>query len=145
MRRERQKRYELATVYICKYSLDRRNHRGRRLARMQNIFSRFMDATKTPAKVSESAQTLLRLFKREGEEMSKRVVFTFEPESLAALEKIQTDGGYDTLAATVKDALQILWAIQREAKKGYSELIVRNPKTDGEKAVLDYEVNGGNG
>ena len=107
--------------------------------------TRFMDATETPAKISESAQTLLRLFKREGEEMSKRVVFTFEPESLAALEKIQADGGYDTLAATVKDALQILWAIQREAKKGYSELIVRNPKTDGEKVVLDYETSGGNG
>ena len=78
--------------------------------------------------------------KRENEKT--RVVFTFEPESLTALEKIQEDGSYESLAATVKDALQILWVIQREAKKGYTELIVRNPKTDGEKVVLDYENNG---
>ena len=76
------------------------------------------------------------------EDRKTRVIFTFEAESLAALEKIQEDGRYDSLAETVKDSLQILWAIQREAKQGYTELIVRNPETDGEKVVLDYEVNG---
>ena len=79
--------------------------------------------------------------KRENEKT--RVIFTFEPENLAALEKIQADGGYESLAATVKDALQILWVLQREAKKGYTELIIRNPRTDAEKVVLDYQTNGG--
>ena len=73
-------------------------------------------------------------------ERQKRVVFTFEPESLAALEQIQADGGYESLAATVKDSLQILWTIQKAAKQGYTELTIRNPKTDAEKVVLDYEV-----
>ena len=73
-------------------------------------------------------------------ENQKRVVFTFEPESLATLEKLQEDGDYESLAATVKDALQILWVLQREAQKGYTEFIVRNPKTDSEKIVLDYET-----
>ena len=68
----------------------------------------------------------------------KRVIFTFAPESLTALEDIQETGGYATLADTVKDSLQILWAIQKGAKQGYTELILRNPKTDNEKIVLDY-------
>ena len=70
----------------------------------------------------------------------KRVVFTFDPESLTALEEMQERGGYASLAETVKDSLQILWAIQNLAKEGYSELIVRNPKTDSEKVVLDYSI-----
>ena len=68
----------------------------------------------------------------------KRVVFTFTAESLAALEEIQERGGYTSLAEMVKDSLQILWAIQKGAKQGYTELILRNPKTDNEKIVLDY-------
>ena len=52
-------------------------------------------------------------------------------------------GSYETLAATVKDALQILWVLQKQcAQQGYTELILRNPKTDVEKFVLDYEVKG---
>ena len=74
----------------------------------------------------------------------KRVIFTFAPESLSALEQIQETGGYSSLAETVKDSLQILWVLQKQAKQGYTELIVRNPKTDAEKVVLDYEANGNN-
>ena len=74
----------------------------------------------------------------------KKVIFTFSAESLAALEKLQEDGLYDSLAETVKDSLQILWVLQKESKQGYTELIVRNPKTDAEKVVLDYEANGNN-
>ena len=74
----------------------------------------------------------------------KKVMFTFAPESLAALEKLQEDGRYDSLAETVKDSLKILWAIQQGAKQGYTELIVRNPSTDTEKLVLDYKAEGGN-
>ena len=70
----------------------------------------------------------------------KKVVFTFEPESLAALEEMQARGGYASLAETVKDSLQILWAIQKGAKQGYTELILRNPDTDNEKIVLDYSI-----
>ena len=77
------------------------------------------------------------------EKKYKRVVFTFEPESLAALEKLQADGSYESLAATMKDSLQILRVLQQCAQQGYTELIVRNPETDAEKVVLDYEVNGG--
>lgn len=78
--------------------------------------------------------------KRENEKT--RVIFTFEPESLAALEKLQADGEYASMADTVKDSLQILWVLQKAAKQGYTELILRNPKTDAEKVVLDYEVKG---
>ena len=68
-------------------------------------------------------------------ERQKRVVFTFTPESLAALEKLQQDGSYESLAATVKDSLQILRVLQQCTQQGYTELIVRNPETDAEKVV----------
>ena len=70
----------------------------------------------------------------------KRVIFTFAPESLAVLEKFQEDGGYESLAATVKDSLQILQVLQQCTQQGYTELIVRNPETDAEKVVLDYQI-----
>ena len=80
--------------------------------------------------------------KGEGEKVSKRVVFTFEAESFSSLEKLQEDGDYLSLAETVKDSLKILWVIQQQAKRGYTELIVRNPSTDTEKLILDYKVKG---
>ena len=75
--------------------------------------------------------------------MSKKVVFTFEAESFPSLEKLQEDGDYPSLAETVKDSLKILWAVQKQTKQGYTELIVRNPNTDTEKLVLDYKAKGG--
>lgn len=69
---------------------------------------------------------------------TKRVVFSFAPESFSVLEKLQEDGLYDSLAETVKDSLQILRVLQQQAQQGYTELIVRNPSTDQEKVVLDY-------
>ena len=77
----------------------------------------------------------MRARKGEDEKVSKRVVFTLSPESLAALEKLQEDGEYESLAATVKDSLQILRVLQQCAQQGYTELIVRNPETDAEKVV----------
>ena len=70
------------------------------------------------------------------------MVFTFEAESFSALEKLQEDGDYPSLAETVKDSLKILWAVQKQAKQGYTELIVRSPNTDTEKLVLDYKAKG---
>ena len=74
--------------------------------------------------------------------MSKRVVFTFEAESFSALEKLQEDGDYPSLAETVKDSLKIMRTLQQHAKRGYTELIVRTPNTDTEKLVLDYKAKG---
>ena len=80
--------------------------------------------------------------KGEREKVSKRVVFTFEAESFSSLEKLQEDGDYPSLAETVKDSLKIMRTIQQGAKQGYTELIVRNPSTDIEKLILDYEAKG---
>ena len=68
----------------------------------------------------------------------QKVIFSFTPESLSALENIKGTGEYPSLAEAVKDSLKIMWTIQNQAKQGYTELIVRNPKTDQEKVVLDY-------
>ena len=70
------------------------------------------------------------------------MVFTFEAESFSALEKLQEDGDYPSLAETVKDSLKIMRTLHQHAKRGYTELIVRNPNTDTEKLVLDYKAKG---
>ena len=62
-----------------------------------------------------------------------RIVFTFDEQSLAVLEEIKDDGNYACFAETVRDSLQITRSLQKLAKRGYSEIIVRDPKTEEER------------
>ena len=64
-----------------------------------------------------------------------RVVFTFNQNSLAALEEIKENGNYSTLAETVHDSLQITRTLQKLAQRGYRQIIVRDPKTDEERLL----------
>lgn len=68
--------------------------------------------------------------------MSKRVIFTFDDRALAALEKLQADGGHKTMAAAVRDALQIAVALQNQAAQGYTEVVVKNKRGQGRVLVL---------
>ena len=70
----------------------------------------------------------------------ERVVFTFDSESLADLRRIQRNGGYADLAATVADALQILAALQGTAMRGSDEIFVRDSKTGMENQFLIKSV-----
>ena len=65
-----------------------------------------------------------------------RVVFTFEERGLAALEEMTADGNYSCLAETVRDSLTITRALQTHAKKGYSQIIVRDPVTEEERLLI---------
>ena len=67
---------------------------------------------------------------------SKRVAFTFDVNSLEALEEIKEEGHYSSLAETVRDSLQINRALQTQAKKGYNEIIVRDPETGDERVLV---------
>ena len=67
---------------------------------------------------------------------SKRVAFTFDVRSLAALEEMKEEGHYSSLAETVRDSLQINRALQTQAKKGYNEIIVRDPETGDERVLV---------
>ena len=65
-----------------------------------------------------------------------RIAFTFDEQSLAGLEKIKDDGNYSCFAETVRDSLQINRALQTQAKKGYNEIIVRDPETGNERVLV---------
>ena len=65
-----------------------------------------------------------------------RIVFTFDEESLASLEEIKDDGNYSCFAETVRESLQITRSLQKLAKRGYSEIIVRDPKTEDERLLI---------
>ena len=65
-----------------------------------------------------------------------RIAFTFDEQSLAGLEKIKNDGNYSCFAETVRDSLQINRALQTQAKKGYNEIIVRDPETGDERVLV---------
>ena len=67
---------------------------------------------------------------------SKRVAFTFDANSLEALEEMKEEGHYSSLAETVRDSLQINRALQTQAKKGYNEIIVRDPETGNERVLV---------
>ncbi len=67
---------------------------------------------------------------------SKRVAFTFDVNSLEALEEMKEEGHYSSLAETVRDSLQINRALQTQAKKGYNEIIVRDPETGNERVLV---------
>lgn len=67
---------------------------------------------------------------------SKRVAFTFDERSLTTLEEMTNEGHFASMADTVRESLQISHALQSQAKKGYTEVIVRNPETNEEKIII---------
>ncbi|MEM5786240.1 MAG: hypothetical protein AAGU11_02905 [Syntrophobacteraceae bacterium] len=66
----------------------------------------------------------------------QRVVFTFDERSLKSLEQIKEQGHFNSLADTVRESLRVSRALQSQAEQGYTEVIVRNPKTNEERVVV---------
>ena len=68
--------------------------------------------------------------------MPKRVVFTFDERSLKSLEQIKDQGRFASLADTVRESLLVSRALQSQAEQGYTEVVVRNPKTKEERVIV---------
>lgn len=68
--------------------------------------------------------------------MSKRVAFTFDERSYAMLQDMTTEGKYSSMADCVRESLQVNRAIQEQAMQGFTEVIVRNPKSGAERVVV---------
>ena len=66
---------------------------------------------------------------------NKRVAFMFDDRSLATLQNMTAEGDYASMADTVRDSLQISLALQTQVKKGFTEIVTRNPEK-GEERVL---------
>lgn len=67
---------------------------------------------------------------------SKRVAFTFDDRSVRTLEQLTQEGRFSSLADTVRESIQISRALQTQAKKGFTEIVVRNPDTNQERVVV---------
>lgn len=66
----------------------------------------------------------------------KRVVFTFDERSLESLKQITEQGHFASMAETVRESLQINRALQRQAQGGFTEVVVRNPRTKEERVIV---------
>jgi hypothetical protein len=70
---------------------------------------------------------------------SRRVVFTFDEGSFNLLQAMTRELGLGTEAGTIREALRIVRAIQKQAEEGYSDVIVENPTTlESRKLVIDF-------
>ena len=67
---------------------------------------------------------------------AQRVVFTFDDRSLQSLQRIKEQGRFSSMADAVRESLQVSRALQTQAEQGYTELVVRNPKTGEERVVV---------
>lgn len=67
---------------------------------------------------------------------TKRVVFSFDERSLASLENLTKQGRFPSMAETVRESLQISRAFQSQAEQGFTEVVVRNPKTNEERVIV---------
>lgn len=76
---------------------------------------------------------------------SKRVAFTFDERSLTTLDEIRKLGDYSSMAATIRDSLRIMRALQFQANRGFNEIVVRNPETGKELVLIipDFAKSGG--
>ena len=66
----------------------------------------------------------------------RRVVFTFDEPSLESLEEITKTARFASLGETVKESLRVSRALQKQAGDGFSEVVVRNPKSREERILV---------
>lgn len=67
---------------------------------------------------------------------SKRVAFTFDDHSVRTLEQMTQEGRFSSMADTVRESLQISRALQTQARRGFTEIVMRNPETQQERVVV---------
>ena len=68
-----------------------------------------------------------------------RVIFTFDDRSIESLKYMTEDSGSSSMAATVREALRMAYALREQAKEGFVELILRNPSNgDRRTIVIDF-------
>lgn len=68
--------------------------------------------------------------------MSQRVVFTFDGGSLDSLKQIQDRGEFQSMGTAVRESIQISEILQDQVAEGFSEIVLRNPKTNQEKTIV---------
>jgi hypothetical protein len=68
--------------------------------------------------------------------MGKRIVFSFDDRSLDSLQQVKEKGRFQSLGTAVRESIQINQVLHDEASEGFTEVVVRNPKTKQEKTLI---------
>ncbi len=68
--------------------------------------------------------------------MSQRVVFTFDDSSLGSLKQVQQRGEFASMGTAVRESVQLSEVLQDQVADGFSEVVLRNPKTKQEKTLV---------
>jgi Arc/MetJ-type ribon-helix-helix transcriptional regulator len=76
---------------------------------------------------------------------AKRVVFSFDERSLESLDKLKSQGRFSSMGDAVRESLQITLALQAQAARGFTEVIVRNPDTKEERVIVIPMLHGHSG
>ena len=67
---------------------------------------------------------------------SKRVLFTFDPRNYQALQDFTSTGSFSSTADAVRGAVQVSRVLQSQALQGFTEVVVRNPRTKEERVLV---------
>ena len=72
---------------------------------------------------------------------SKRIIFSFDEKSLQSLEQVKESGAFPSLGTAVRESISINAVLHDQAAQGFTEIVVRNPKTNQEKTIFVPSVN----
>jgi Arc/MetJ-type ribon-helix-helix transcriptional regulator len=67
---------------------------------------------------------------------SKRVLFTFDPQSYENLRRLTAQGPFASMAEAVRDSVQMSKVLRKQAEQGFTEVVVRNPATKEERVLV---------
>jgi hypothetical protein len=67
---------------------------------------------------------------------TQRVVFSFDENSLSALNTVKKRGGFTSLGSAVRESIQLNEFLQDQAAKGFSEIVLRDPESQKEKTIM---------
>jgi hypothetical protein len=68
--------------------------------------------------------------------MAQRVVFTFDDSSLESLNHVRTRGDFSSMGTAVRDSIQLSEVLQDQVADGFTEVVLRNPRTNQEKTLV---------
>lgn len=66
----------------------------------------------------------------------QRVVFSFDSHSLEKLRELADEANFDSMAEAVRESLQVRRALHKQAQKGFTEIVARNPDTSEERILV---------
>jgi hypothetical protein len=67
---------------------------------------------------------------------AQRVVLTFDANSIESLKQLQERGEFSSIGTAVREAVQLSEVLQEQVDDGFTDVVLRNPKTNQEKTLV---------